>query len=207
MRAALVRFAIALALVLGVATPAHAGHHLWRFSQLFSNASGTVQFIQLTVGEDGEQNVGGFTITSSTNSFHFVNNLPSSTTGTNKWILVATQGYSGLTGAVTPDYAIPANFFSTGGGTLNYAGVDTWTYGAVPTDGVTALFKSGATVTTGVNAPTNFNLQAGSVNAPAGLSVPSAPTAWIAVLVGALLLAGSGLLRRQRQKQLPPAAL
>jgi hypothetical protein len=56
MRARLVLLASLLGSVIVVAapSPAHAAHHLWRFSQLFSNANGTVQYIQLTVGEDNE---------------------------------------------------------------------------------------------------------------------------------------------------------
>jgi len=205
MRAILVRFAVVVALVLGAASPAHAAHHLWRFSQLFSNASGSVQFIQLTVGEDGEQSVGSFGVTSGTNTFNFVTNLPSSTTSINKWILIATSNFGSLAGGVTPDYIIPANFFATGGGTLNYAsGTDVWNYGTVPTDGVNALHKSGATVTTSTNSPANFNLQSGAVNLST-TPVPTAPATWIAVLLGAFLLAGSGLLRRNRARRAPTA--
>jgi hypothetical protein len=212
MRKSLVKFAIASALVLGVAAPAHAAHHLWRFSQLFSNAGGTTQFIQMTVNADGEQNVGAFGITTTANgghTFNFVNNLPGSTTSVNKWILIATADFASQPGGITPDYIIPAHFFSTGGDTLSYANpvVDTWTFGSVPIDGKNALFKSGATVTKGLNAPANFNLDTGSVVVPAATAVPTAPAAWIAVLVGALLLAGSGLLRRQRPKRLPTTAI
>jgi hypothetical protein len=36
-------------------------------------------------------------------------------------------------------------FGHTGGGTLNYAGIDNWSYGAVPTDGVHSLLRNGST--------------------------------------------------------------
>lgn len=194
-------FAMAVGLTLAMSSPAHAGHHLWRFSQLFSNATGSTQFIQLTVGDDNEQGVGPFTITAGGTPFSFVNNLPASTTATNKWILIATSNFGALPGGVAPDYILPASFFPTGGGTLNYAGgVDVWNYGAVPTDGRNALFKSGATVTTGVNAPANFSLATGSVNL-ATAAVPALPATWIALLVGALLLAASGLLRRGKTRR------
>jgi hypothetical protein len=197
MRARLAILVVLVAAIVAAPAPARAAHHLWRFSQLFSNASGSVQFIQLEVTEDGEQSVAGFTITAGSNTFTFPGNLSKSTTGTNKWILLATTGFETLTGGVTPDFTIPANFFATGGGTLSYAsGTDTWTYGAVPTDGVNALHKSGATVTTSANTPENFNLQSGSVNL--ATAVPALPAIGIAALVGALLLAGSGLLRRAR---------
>jgi hypothetical protein len=194
------RIVPALAALFGIflaaPSPAHAGHHLWRFSQLYSNYGGSVQYIQLVVTEDGEQNVGTFTITSGANVFHFVNNLPSMTTGTNKWILVGTANLASLPGGVTPDYIIPENFFSTSGGTLVYATTaDMWNYGSVPTDGVNALFRSGGVVTTAPNVPQNFNLQSGAINLAA--PVPAVPAKAIAVAIGVLLLAGSGLLRRR----------
>ena len=61
--------------------------------------------------------------------------LPSSSTA-NTWVLIATAAFAALPGAPTPDYIMPAGFFPTGGGTLNYAsGADIWTYGAVPVNG------------------------------------------------------------------------
>jgi hypothetical protein len=136
-----------------------------------------------------EQGVGPFTITSNSHTFNFVTNLPSNATG-NTHILVATSGFGALAGGVTPDYLIPANFFATGGGTLNYAsGVSTWNYGTVPTDGVHSLLPNGSTA---VNSPTNFAGNAGSVNLAA--AVPMLPRWGILLLVLALLFAGSGLL-------------
>src|SRR5262249_25090882 len=41
----------------------------------------------------------------------------------------------------TPDYLIPSQFLPTDGGTIDYAGVDRWTYRALPRDGVNALFR------------------------------------------------------------------
>jgi hypothetical protein len=199
MRARLVIVAAVVAVVLAAPAPAHASHHLWHFSQLYSNASGSVQFIQMLVDpEDGEDQIATVAITGGSQPFTFSANLSKTTTTVNKWILIATPGFASLPGGVTPDFTIPANFLSTGGGTLHYGGGDTWTYGTLPTDGVNALHKSGATVTTSANTPENFNLQSGSVTLTA--AVPALPAAGIAVLVGALLLAGSGLLRRRAVK-------
>jgi hypothetical protein len=172
-------------------SPSQAGHHLWKLTHVFSNATGNTQFIQLFTADNLEAGVGPFTVTASGHTFNFVNNLPSSSTA-NTWILIATANFAGLPGGVTPDYIIPAGFFSTGGGTLNYAGVDSWIYGAVPTDGVHALNRDG---TKPVNVATNFAGQTGSVALTA--AVPAVPRWGIALLVGALLLAGSGLVRRR----------
>jgi serralysin len=181
-----------------VPSPAHAAHHLWRLQQLFSNASGTVQFVELettTAGRTGETNVSGFTITSGGNTFQFSGNLAAS--ATTQWLLLATSNEASTAGGVTPDFIIPANFFSTGGGTISYAsGVDTWTYGTVPTDGVNALSRDPNTqaVTVATNAPVNFANVAGQISlAPVAPALP----AWgVVAAIGALLLAGSGLLRR-----------
>jgi hypothetical protein len=186
--------------VLSFASPAMASHHLWRFNQLYSNASGSVQFVELTIPpptEDGEQATGGVTVVSGSNVVTLTN-LPSTGTSTHSWILLATSNFASLPGGITPDFVIPANFFPTGGGTLNYAnGQDTWTFGAVPTDGRNALHKMGTTVTTSVNSPENFAIQSGSVNLSS--TVPGLPRVFVGALVAALLLAGSGLLRRARR--------
>jgi hypothetical protein len=63
-----------------------------------------------------------------------------------------------------PDYVIPNGFLPLTNGTINYAGVDQVSYTALPTDGVSALNRSGMTVP---NLATNFNGQSASVTAPA----------------------------------------
>ena len=190
----LTHVALVVGLLLGVSSTSQAGHHLWRLTQLFSNAGGTVQFAQLFVNEDNESGVGPFTLTASGHTFNFVTNLPRTTTA-NTWILVATSNFGALPGAVAPDYIIPANFFSTGGGTMNYAGIDAWSYGAVPTDGVHSLMRDGSTP---VNSAVNFAGQTGSVNL-APPAVPASATWSVAALMGLLLLAASGLLRKARR--------
>jgi hypothetical protein len=85
---------------------------------------------------------------------------------------IATAGFAAL-GIVTPDYIVPAGFLFTDGATVNYAGVDSVTYGALPVDGTSSLNRSGMM---GVNSPTNFAGQSGTINAtppPAAVSVPT----------------------------------
>lgn len=191
------RFLVAFAAVVGVGItsshPSDAGHHLWRWSQVFSNASGSTQFAELAVNEANEGGVGPFTVTTDTGHvFNFVTNLPSQATA-NTWILLGTANLGTLPGGVAPDYVIPSNFFATGGGSLNYAGgVDVWAYGALPTDGVHALMRDGSSA---VNSLLSFSHGSGSINL-----APQAPlfSSWgIAALAGVMLLAGSGLLRRR----------
>ena len=183
-----------LATVVGLfaATSAQAGHHLWDFTEMFSSANGAAQYVELFTAANDEQGLGPFTVTTGTHTLNFVTNLPTNVTA-NTWVLIATSNFASLPGGVTPDYICPAGFFPTGGGTLNYAsGVDVWNYGAVPTDGVHALARN---ATTPINSPTNFAGQSGSVNA--GAAVPMVQTWGLVLLVGAMLLVGSGLLRKR----------
>jgi hypothetical protein len=192
-------FAGLVGVIVAAPSPARASHHLWVLSQIFSNASGTVQFIVLTENapETGEDAVSGVTVTAGGHTFTFNANLPTPGTDVHKWILLGTPGYAALPGVPAPDFTIPAGFLPTGMGTVIYAGADTFPYGAMPVDGHNALHKSsGGTITTSVNTPENFALQTGTVN----LVVPTLPAVGIALLVGALLLAGSGLLSRRRVK-------
>jgi hypothetical protein len=48
---------------------------------------------------------------------------------------------------------VPDNFLDVPSGTLNFAGVDTWNYGPMPTDGALAFYRSG---TSAARTPTNF---------------------------------------------------
>jgi serralysin len=140
--------------------------HLYDITEIFSNADGSVQFIELRVGaSNGESFWNGKTITvtqgSNTHTFTFPSDLPSTQTA-NTSVLLATQGFANL-GVVTPNFIIPAGFLFSGNGTVDFAGVDNLTYSALPTDGSTSFIRGG---TTGVNSPTNFAGQTGTVNVP-----------------------------------------
>jgi hypothetical protein len=172
------------------ATSAHAGHHSWDLTEAFSNASGTVQYVEIFCPVNGEAGLGPFTLTSTTNTLNFVTNLGGATQNT--WVLVATSNFASLSGGIAPDYIVPANFFPAAGGTFNYAGgADIWNYPAVPTDGVNALQRNGSSA---VNSPRNFAGASGSVNLGV---LPAAPKWGIALLAGLMLFAASGLLRRR----------
>lgn len=177
-----------IAVVLLLANSASAGHHRWDFTEIFSNADGSVQFIEMFSANTGESNLSGWTITVGGNTFTFSSNLPADSQNT--WVLIATAGFASLPGAPTPDYVLADGFLPTGGGTLNYAGgADVWSYGPMPTDGINSLQRDGSTQ---VNTPTNFAGETGSVNA--GSAVPSL-AAWGLGLLAILLVAASGLLR------------
>jgi hypothetical protein len=160
---------------------ASASYHTFRFAEIYSNASGTVQFIELheSFGADGQNllglapdifaggsgNIG--------NSAHdlTLTNLSSSSTA-NTYVLLGTAGYNALPGAPHADFLIPNNFFNPNGDTLQYgqgAGnpspgpdgvVDLITFGAVPSNSSQALQRqglSGSTFTTGPAIANTFN--------------------------------------------------
>jgi len=151
-------------------TSAQAAFHLWQITQLYSDPTGTVQFIELTNGNfDGENLLSGQTITSNSHSYTFPNNLPFNTA--NHHCLIATPGYVAITGAPAPDYVLPSNnFFSVTSDTINYAGVNTLTFtsGQLPTDGVNSLNRAynSTILFVAENSPTNFAGATGSVSPP-----------------------------------------
>lgn len=155
--------------------------HLYDIIELYSNADGSVQFIELRVGNvDGESMWQGKAITVSQDSgtstgggggyggpgpspsgnhvFTFPKNLPSMATA-NTSVLIATRGFADL-GIATPDFIVPSGFLFKNGGTVDFAGADSVTYGALPTDGIHSLNRGGATV---INSPKNYAGASGTV--------------------------------------------
>ena len=131
---------------------ASANFHTWEIAELYSNADGTIQFVQLreTLGAAGEHLLAGRALTVTraggvAKSYVFPNDLPSPNTA-NRYVLIATQGYvdAGATygefRSAMPDYVMPNQFLPTDGGTINYAGVDSVSFGPLPVDGSLALY-------------------------------------------------------------------
>jgi hypothetical protein len=165
-------------LTFGTLPFAQAAFHLWKIDEVYSNASGSVQFIELSASTNGgQQFVNGQTLKSNGHTFSFTANLPSDTT--NKHFLLATPGYFALTGVPTADYNLGVNnFFNVNGDTINYAGgINTlaFTAGQLPTNGLNSLnrdYNAGPTTfTVGSNSPTDFTGTAGSVIKPGDVNL------------------------------------
>jgi hypothetical protein len=144
-------------------TPARASFHLWQMNELYSSPDGAVQYLELTALGAGQQFLVGHTIRTGngfvTNSFTFPSNLPGDTAG--RRMLIATQGFASLQ-FVQPDYIVPDGFFSTIGGTIDFAeGSDLWSHPSPPSPPL-ALNRNGSTAT---NSPQNFAGQGGTVPA------------------------------------------
>ena len=165
---------VAAVLVFGCQSIATAGSHTWDVREVFSNACGTIQFIELTecCGGDIEFGVGRHKIISQAlmNEFQIPSNLTEPTA--NHSLLFATPGFAALPGAPTPDYLFDPGdvpFVSTAADTLEYTVYDTFTFagGELPIDGVNSIHITNHTTdawVTGVNSPTNFAGDTGSID-------------------------------------------
>jgi len=155
------RVSIALAtllLALG-ALPSQAAFHLFRIEQIYSSADSTVQYVVITesTGSRGEHFWAGNRLETTSlggakQQFVFPANLPSSDTAS-RHVLIGTASFAALH-LVAPDYTVPDGFIPRAGGKLDYAsGTDEVTFGALPTDGATAVNRNNQPVAA---TPTTF---------------------------------------------------
>jgi serralysin len=187
--------------ICAIASPVLADSHQWVVNELFSTADGTVQFIELlnptSAANETALNGKWVLSVSLSNQFNFPGDLPVGSTA-HKSLLLGTQAFADLPGAPAPDYIVPEGFFDINGDTLKYwiyvLGDMTFGMGELPTDGVTSLNEDG---TTGVNSPTNFAGQTGSVDASAG-GVPTASVWGRMVMTAVLLSVGAVVIARRR---------
>ena len=190
-------------LLFGTGAVAMAGSHTWDVWEIFSNADGTVQFIELreTNGTSGEIGLGSHQMKAhpSETLFTITHNVASPTT--NKSFLLATAAFAALPGAPTPDDIIPANFikFATDS-SVEYNPWDTasWTAGTLPTNGIASLQRpsvGGALAFAAANSPKNYAGTTGSVDASGGGALHGVPdgTTGQPVRVDKLIADGSSL--------------
>ena len=143
-------------------TPAPGAFHLWNIQEIYSDSSGTLQFIELQSSDPGQNFVNGLNVTvTSGRPSHTItlpgDPLPGDTTGHS--LLFGTAGLHAAGGPI-PDYIIPDNFLFIGGGNLNFFSAFFGTYTALPTDGVLSrTFGDG----NAPNSPQNYAGQTGFV--------------------------------------------
>ncbi|HUN82183.1 MAG TPA: hypothetical protein VMV81_11820 [Phycisphaerae bacterium] len=147
-----------------------AGAHTWRVNELFSDSTGTIQFIELreSGGGNGEVGVNGHSVTSNTRNYVIPGPSLPPVTG-NRILLFATPAAAALPGMPTPDYVFPSNmvpFINPAGDTIQYFGFSSETFGAgqLPTDGVHSLTTYLGTRSVNCATPTNFNNVSGHIN-------------------------------------------
>jgi hypothetical protein len=83
---------------------AKAGFHLWQVKEVFTNASGSVQFVEMFDSFSGEVFTGGFTLTANSDGNIKTFTFPSNISSTPGSMLIATTGFGSLSGGVTPDF-------------------------------------------------------------------------------------------------------
>ena len=159
-----------------VSSPALATFHLWNISEIYSNADGTVQYIELFTTSNNQQFTAGTTIRASqgasSNDFVFPGPTPAPTGGHH--LLLATADFASLPGAVTPDYTLADGFLFTPNGIVNYLSANSLTYDCLPTDGSSSLHcdaNNGVMCTAtsiAANSPTNYAGSIGSIDAGGG---------------------------------------
>jgi len=157
---------VALAFSLCMAVSAQAAFHTWNVNEIYSNADGSVQFIEMREGDgfDGQHFLPGHSISCTsaegTRTFTFPSNLPSAATA-NKFFVIGTSNLASMPGGLKPDYVFTnaGPFLSLTGGTLNFAsGFDVVSYTNPPTDGSGAMIRSGGSmIAVTTNQPVNFS--------------------------------------------------
>jgi len=174
MRVLLRVLSISLMLAPGTAS---AVFHLWDITEVYSNADGSVQFIEFATNVNSQDELAGHTLASNLWIYTFPTDLDPDELGNgnnataNTHMLVATPAFASQPGAVAPDFVLDIpEFFDLVQDSLDFAGVDTfaWASGALPTNGVDSLnepFGSNAR-SVAVNTPTNFAGEIGEVPEP-----------------------------------------
>ncbi|MBT4161452.1 MAG: hypothetical protein HOC70_02275 [Gammaproteobacteria bacterium] len=114
-----------------------ASHHGWSPVEAFSNADGTLQFVEMTTNGNGESSLTAAKLDAtnlSTNAFKqfTIADLSSSSTA-GKSLLIATSGFEAVYG-ITPDFIIEDNFLTMTAGDVWYNQALTWSDG-LPIDG------------------------------------------------------------------------
>jgi serralysin len=187
---------LTLIVALALCDRAQAAFHIWNIAQVYSNSSGTLQFIEMFTTAGGQQFVNGqsITVNNTANTLHNMFNIPSSPNyssidSANHFLLFGTAGLQAA-GGPAPDFIIPNGFLFTAGGSINFFGTSGTTnglsYPALPTDGIHALtYNNGPQV---VNSPRNYSGQTGQV-------VPEPAAITLAAVGG---ICASCFLRRRR---------
>jgi hypothetical protein len=183
------RYALILVLA-GDLSTSHAAVHLWQVREAFTNADGSVQFIEMFDANFNEHFTAFTTLTANSDGNIKTFTFPSNSSATPGAMLIATSGFGSLTGGVTPDFTFSQSTtpftgpffnpnatnititFSANGDSISFTGA------SLPKDGIHSLTDANAfglfpefetNLGSTDNSPTNLAGASGSVN----LSTPS----------------------------------
>jgi hypothetical protein len=135
-----------------------------RIAQVYSSMDGSMQYVELTeyAGRNDQNHIAGLTLTINaagvTKTLVFPYDLPSAHTANASYVVAVSPAMDLATGLPMlyqntgccegfreAEFSMPERFLAVQGGTLSFAGLDTWTYPALPTDGSHALYRDGTT--------------------------------------------------------------
>jgi len=147
----LARLVLVLVLALAaLAGPAGATSHTWRITEVFSDPTGQIQFVELTesIGDAGETHMNevGMFLKTIQKIWYLPRDLVGDTSHAH--VLVATPAFAALDGAPAPDYVLEPGFVPlfdprfdalTFGNELNTFSFKLLPVETLPTDGVHAL--------------------------------------------------------------------
>lgn len=115
-----------------------------RISELYSDASGRIQFIELNIGPEGSPNWWqGVPISSSRNSITNILTIELHRPAPDTTLLLGTQAFADRSG-VRPNFIMPDQFLSSLGGTLRFGDVDAFDYPSLlSADSLTSVSRDG----------------------------------------------------------------
>src|SRR5262245_34032780 len=140
----------------GGATISQAGLHLWHVREVFSNADGSVQFVEMFDSFSPEQFVQFATLTANSDGNIKTFQFPTNSSAPPGAMLISTSGFGSLQGGVTPDFTFSqssmpftgpffnpnaANItitFSGSGDSISFSGA------SLPKDGIHSLTDANA---------------------------------------------------------------
>jgi hypothetical protein len=150
-----------------MARPARAAFHLWALQEIYTNSSGTLQFIEMVDQFGGQEFFGGqqIVVSNAGNTQQHTFTIPNSfdQDSFDHTLLFATSGVQ-VAGGPKPDFVLPNGFLFAAGGTINFFGMNSGSYSALPTDGNLSRVWGGDS--NDVNSPENFDGQSGHVVVP-----------------------------------------
>jgi len=157
-------------------TPAQGAFHLWTIREVYTDATGANQFIELFNGSGFDQpSVGSHTITVSDGVTTHMYTVPNNVNNTvNQALLFGTASITNF-GSPKPDFVLPNNFVLAGGATISFFGQGGGPYAALPTDGVLSRTWGDGNA---VNSPQNLGGQMGTIsipNSPPSISITNPP--------------------------------
>lgn len=160
-----------LLILFNLSSVSFANFHLWDLSEVYSDESGDVLYIELFCAVNGQEVLfnHGLNATSDGNQVSFTFPSNSGTPTQNKFLLIATSNFASIPGAVTPDFILPDQFFDRTANSIEFnfgPGQDVITVAGtdIPFDGFSSLDLLPATPVQILNSPTNFAGQTGDIN-------------------------------------------